>query len=56
MSGVAQKKDISDLDVLAAFAATVMDERHLTALYSFSVADIRGTSSKVREHLEGPVA
>jgi [protein-PII] uridylyltransferase len=47
MSGVAQKKDISDPDVLAAFAAVVMDERHLTALYLFSVADIRGTSPKV---------
>lgn len=47
MSVVAQKQDISDPDVLAAFAATVMDERHLTALYLFSVADIRGTSPKV---------
>jgi len=47
MSGVAQKKDISDPDVLAAFAAIVMDERHLCALYLFSVADIRGTSPKV---------
>jgi [protein-PII] uridylyltransferase len=47
MSVVAQKQDISDPDVLAAFAAIVMDERHLTALYLFSVADIRGTSPKV---------
>ncbi len=47
MSSVAQKQDISDPDVLGAFAATVVDERHLTALYLFSVADIRGTSPKV---------
>ena len=47
MSVVAQKQDISDPDVLSAFAAIVMDERHLTALYLFSVADIRGTSPKV---------
>lgn len=47
MSGVAQKKDISDPDVVAKFAAFVGDERHLTALYLFTVADIRGTSPKV---------
>ncbi|MEI7430156.1 MAG: HD domain-containing protein, partial [Betaproteobacteria bacterium] len=47
MSGVAQKKDISDPDVLTAFASIVKDERHLSALYLFSVADIRGTSPKV---------
>ena len=47
MSSVAQKKDISDPDVISAFATTVMDERHLTALYLLTVADIRGTSPKV---------
>ena len=47
MSSIAQKKDISDPDVIAGFAAIVKDERHLTALYLFSVADIRGTSPKV---------
>ena len=47
MSGVAQKKDISDPDVISAFAATVMDERHLTALYLLTVADIRATGPKV---------
>jgi [protein-PII] uridylyltransferase len=47
MSSVAQKQDISDPDVLGAFAAIVRDERHLTALYLFTVADIRGTSPKV---------
>ena len=47
MSSVAQKKDISDPDVISAFAATVMDERHLTALYLLTIADIRGTGPKV---------
>ncbi|SFC44655.1 [protein-PII] uridylyltransferase [Massilia yuzhufengensis] len=47
MSTVAQKQDLSDPDVIAAFAATVKDERHLTALYLLTVADIRGTSPKV---------
>jgi len=47
MSMVAQKQDFADPDVLGAFAAQVKDERHLTALYLFTVADIRGTSPKV---------
>jgi [protein-PII] uridylyltransferase len=47
MSSVAQKQDLSDPDVIAAFAALVKDERHLTALYLLTVADIRGTSPKV---------
>ncbi len=47
MSTVAQKQDLSDPDVIAAFAAQVKDERHLTALYLLTVADIRGTSPKV---------
>lgn len=47
MSTVAQKQDLSDPDVIAAFAAVVKDERHLTALYLLTVADIRGTSPKV---------
>ena len=47
MSDVAQKKDIADPDVLADFAAIVGDVRHLTALYLFTVADIRATSPKV---------
>lgn len=53
MSSVAQKQDISDPDVLAAFAAIVGDERHLTALYLFTVADIRGTSPKVWNSWKG---
>ncbi|MDB5932992.1 MAG: [protein-PII] uridylyltransferase [Massilia sp.] len=47
MSQVAQKQDLSDPDVIAAFAKVVGDERHLTALYLLTVADIRGTSPKV---------
>ncbi len=47
MSHVAQKQDLSDPDVIAAFATSVKDERHLTALYLLTVADIRGTSPKV---------
>jgi len=47
MSHVAQKQDMSDPDVIQAFAKTVGDERHLTALYLLTVADIRGTSPKV---------
>ncbi|MBP6899873.1 MAG: [protein-PII] uridylyltransferase [Burkholderiaceae bacterium] len=47
MSTVAQKEDLSDPDVIRAFAHTVGDQRHLTALYLLTVADIRGTSPKV---------
>ena len=47
MSAVAQKQDLADPDVIKAFAAVVKDQRHLTALYLLTVADIRGTSPKV---------
>jgi [protein-PII] uridylyltransferase len=47
MSQVAQKQDLSDPDVIRNFAKRVKDERHLTALYLLTVADIRGTSPKV---------
>ncbi|RBA24182.1 [protein-PII] uridylyltransferase [Herminiimonas fonticola] len=47
MSQVAQKQDLSDPDVITTFAKLVKDERHLTALYLLTVADIRGTSPKV---------
>jgi len=47
MSQTAQKQDISDPDVVSAFARKVGDERHLTALYLLTVADVRGTSPKV---------
>ncbi|HCY61603.1 MAG TPA: [protein-PII] uridylyltransferase [Oxalobacteraceae bacterium] len=47
MSQVAQKQDLSDPEVIQAFARKVGDARHLTALYLLTVADIRGTSPKV---------
>jgi [protein-PII] uridylyltransferase len=47
MSATAQKQDLSDQEVIAAFAAQVKNERYLTALYLLTVADIRGTSAKV---------
>jgi [protein-PII] uridylyltransferase len=47
MSATAQKQDISDPDVVRAFADRVQDERRLAALYLLTVADIRGTSPKV---------
>ena len=47
MSRIAQKEDLSDADVIAAFAKRVGNERYLTALYLLTVADIRGTSPKV---------
>jgi [protein-PII] uridylyltransferase len=47
MSRIAQKEDLSNPDVVAAFARRVGNERYLTALYLLTVADIRGTSPKV---------
>ena len=47
MSRIAQKADLSDPEVIAAFARQVGNERYLTALYLLTVADIRGTSPKV---------
>jgi [protein-PII] uridylyltransferase len=47
MSRIAQKEDLSDPDVIRAFAERVGNERYLTALYLLTVADIRGTSPKV---------
>ncbi|WP_343633207.1 [protein-PII] uridylyltransferase [Roseateles sp.] len=47
LSRVAQKEDLSDPEVIQHFAQKVKDERHLTALYLLTVADIRGTGPKV---------
>jgi [protein-PII] uridylyltransferase len=47
MSRIAQKEDLSDPEVIEEFTRLVGDERHLTALYLLTVADIRGTSPKV---------
>jgi len=53
MSQIAQKMDLSDPDVIAAFAKRVGNERYLTALYLLTVADIRGTSPKVWNNWKG---
>ena len=47
MSRIAQKEDLSDPEVIEAFARQVGNERQLTALYLLTVADVRGTSPKV---------
>ena len=47
MSSTAQKSDLSDPQVIEQFSSLMQDERHLTALYLLTVADIRGTSPKV---------
>jgi len=47
LSQVAQKQDLSDPSVIAAFARRIGSMRRLTALYLLTVADIRGTSPKV---------
>ncbi|MBI3371150.1 MAG: [protein-PII] uridylyltransferase [Betaproteobacteria bacterium] len=47
LSSVAQKQDTADPEVVRAFAAKVVDERRLIALYLLTVADVRGTSPKV---------
>ena len=47
MSHTAQKSDLSDPDIINAFAKRVGNERNLTALYLLTVADLRGTSPKV---------
>ncbi|HEX5739422.1 MAG TPA: [protein-PII] uridylyltransferase [Hydrogenophaga sp.] len=47
MSRMAQKEDLSDPEVINAFAQRIGNERYLTALYLLTVADIRGTSPKV---------
>jgi [protein-PII] uridylyltransferase len=47
MSATAQKQDLSDADVIRAFADKAGNDRRLVALYLLTVADIRGTSPKV---------
>ncbi|MEB2401633.1 MAG: [protein-PII] uridylyltransferase [Alcaligenaceae bacterium] len=53
MSTVAQKKDLSDPEVVSQFAQCVGTERRLAALYLLTVADIRGTSPKVWNSWKG---
>ncbi|MFA7679996.1 MAG: [protein-PII] uridylyltransferase [Pigmentiphaga sp.] len=47
MSMAAQKKDLSDPEVVLHFAQHIGSTRRLVALYLLTVADIRGTSPKV---------
>ncbi|CAM5791206.1 [protein-PII] uridylyltransferase [Castellaniella caeni] len=47
MSQVAQKRDLSDPQVIHAFAQRVGTQHRLAALYLLTVADIRGTSPRV---------
>jgi [protein-PII] uridylyltransferase len=47
MSTTAQKKDITDPQVVSQFAHLVGSEQRLIALYLLTVADVRGTSPKV---------
>lgn len=44
MSSVAQRKDISDPDVISDFAKVIGDETRLNSLYLLTVADINGTN------------
>ncbi|MBV2233921.1 MAG: [protein-PII] uridylyltransferase [Sterolibacterium sp.] len=53
MSAVAQKQDLANPAVIAAFARTVQTQRRLDALYLLTVADIRGTSPKVWNNWKG---
>lgn len=53
LSSVAQKQDLADPDVIAAFAHVVRTERHLVALYLLTVADICGTSPTVWNNWKG---
>ena len=47
LSVTAQKKDISDPDVVNEFARTVGDQVHLDYLYMLTCADVRGTNPKL---------
>jgi [protein-PII] uridylyltransferase len=47
MSSVAQRKDISDPDVVRDFASRVGDSQHLEMLYILTTADIRATNPKL---------
>jgi len=47
LSMTAQKKDISDPDVINEFATLVGDKTHLDYLYVLTVADVRGTNPEL---------
>jgi len=44
LSATAQKQDLSDPEVIAAFADKIKNDRYLVALYLLTVADVRGTN------------
>jgi len=46
-SGIAQRKDLSDPEVINQFAELVMDQEHLDYLYLLTVADVCSTSDAV---------
>ena len=47
LSITSQKKDISDPEIINAFARLVGDQAHLDYLYVLTVADVRGTNPKL---------
>jgi len=47
MSNTAQRRDITDAEVIREFAESVGDQEHLNNLYLLTIADIRGTSPHV---------
>ncbi|HTC44670.1 MAG TPA: [protein-PII] uridylyltransferase [Steroidobacteraceae bacterium] len=47
LSVTAQKQDITDPEVISAFARKVGDETHLDHLYVLTCADVRGTNPKL---------
>ncbi len=47
LSQTAQKQDLSDPEIIRAFARRCGDVKRLTALYLLTICDIRGTSPKV---------
>jgi [protein-PII] uridylyltransferase len=53
MSGTAQRQDISDPEVVNAFAAAVGDRIHLDYLYLLTLADIRATSPSLWNSWKG---